>query len=73
MVSSTVPRAPDVEQVGALFRMSRSESGAWRVRELRRFPGLKPEGLAIPGDDQVFVVMDTGDRTPLFALLDLPP
>ena len=70
LASATVPHAPDSEQVGALFRLSRDSAGAWGATELRRFPGLKPEGLARVGDGRLYVVVDTGARNPHFGLLD---
>lgn len=56
---------------GALFRVDRPEAGALSPRLMRRFPDLKPEGIApslTPG--KLIVVFDRGAEMPSF--LELP-
>jgi multidrug resistance efflux pump len=56
---------------GSLYRVDRPEAGSLSPRLIRRFPGLKPEGLApslSPG--KLVVVFDAGAEAPSF--LELP-
>src|SRR5512142_1478538 len=70
LVAANAPKGGPADGGGAV----------WRVRPpappalLARFPGLKPEGLALsPGRDRVRVVFDRGqERRPLWTELPLP-
>jgi multidrug resistance efflux pump len=56
---------------GALWRVLRPEAGVVSPRLLRRFPGLKPEGISLAlSSRNMIVVFDTGAETPSF--LELP-
>lgn len=64
-VLSTVPDAPDPDQVGRLFRL-RPVPGGFEANPLFEYRGLKPEGLCVTEADSFTVVMDTGDSPALF-------
>ncbi|XXX75579.1 HlyD family efflux transporter periplasmic adaptor subunit [Sorangium sp. So ce134] len=59
---------------GALWRVDRPEAGALSPRLVRRFPGLKPEGLTpslAPG--ALMIVFDAGSAAPSFQELPWGP
>lgn len=52
---------------GALWRIDAPESGALTPILVKRFPGLKPEGITPSfSQDKLMVVFDTGGGAPLF-------
>lgn len=56
---------------GALWIVDRPDSGTLSPRLIRRFPGLKPEGVSVAlgaeaAAGKLMVVFDTGEATPLF-------
>lgn len=52
---------------GALWRVDQAQGGALTPRLIRRFPSVKPEGLAPSlGGDKLMIVFDAGGATPLF-------
>lgn len=59
---STVPEAPDAAQEGKLVLLEPT-AGGYAARVLQRWPGLKPEGLAIRGL-RATVVFDEGPGAP---------
>ena len=67
---STVPEAPDAQQMGKLVRLRQGAGGVWTAEVLRRYPGLKPEGLARLPDGRALLVFDAGEQTPLHTYVD---
>jgi multidrug efflux pump subunit AcrA (membrane-fusion protein) len=59
---STIPEAPDAAQEGKLVLLEPT-AGGYAARVLQRWPGLKPEGLAIRGL-RATVVFDEGPGAP---------
>ncbi|WP_437283947.1 HlyD family secretion protein [Sorangium sp. So ce406] len=56
---------------GALFRVPRPQAGVLSPLLVRRFPGLKPEGVSLSlSSGNLIVVFDTGAEVPSF--LELP-
>jgi multidrug resistance efflux pump len=52
---------------GALWRVDAPESGSLNPSLVKRFPGLKPEGISQSfAPDKLMVVFDTGGGAPLF-------
>lgn len=64
-VLSTVPDAPDPDQIGRLLRLLPVQGG-YVASALFEYRGLKPEGLCLTEGDSFTVVMDTGDAPALF-------
>lgn len=59
---STIPEAPDAGQEGKLVQLSQAAAG-FGAQILHRFPGQKPEGLAIRGG-RATIVFDEGPGAP---------
>jgi multidrug resistance efflux pump/ADP-ribose pyrophosphatase YjhB (NUDIX family) len=59
---STVPEAPEAEQEGKLVLLEPVDGG-YAARVLQRWPGMKPEGLAVRGL-RATVVFDEGPGAP---------
>jgi multidrug resistance efflux pump len=55
---------------GALFQ-GRQSGGELRIQQVRRFPGMKPEGLCLSPDGGIVVVFDQQQKTPLWSRLEL--
>lgn len=70
LIAANAPKGGPADGGGAVWWVRPPASPALLVR----FPGLKPEGLALsPGRDRVLVVFDRGqDRGPLWTELALP-
>ncbi|MGK3993041.1 HlyD family secretion protein [Sorangium sp. So ce1024] len=70
LVITSTPSTADGD-AGALFHVARPQAGVLSPRLVRRFPGLKPEGISLslsPG--KLMVVFDAGAEVPSF--LELP-
>jgi len=61
---STVPGAPDDEQVGGAHRITRGADGALVAKTLATWPGHKPEGISIDPAGRTRVVFDADSDTP---------
>lgn len=63
---TSTPSTADGE-AGALWRVESPESGTLNPILVKKFPGLKPEGIANSfSPDKLMVVFDTGGGAPLF-------
>lgn len=72
LIAANTPKGAPSDGGGAVWRL---DPGAARPRLVRRFPGLKPEGLSLaPGGKSVVVVFDRGqEQSPLWMeLADAP-
>ncbi len=59
---------------GALWRVDAPETGTLEPKLVKRFPGLKPEGITQSlSPDKLLVVFDTGGGTPLFEEIPWTP
>ena len=69
---STIPDAPDAEQEGGLHVLEPGADGALVARTIERFPGLKPEGVAVRGDRLTLVFDQGAERPGLWVERELP-
>lgn len=66
LVITSTPSTADGD-AGALWRVDAPESGALAPNLVKKFPGLKPEGVTPSlSPDKLMVVFDTGGGAPLF-------
>jgi len=66
LVLTSTPSTADGD-AGALWRVDRPDAGALTPVLIKKFPGLKPEGVTPSlSPDKLMVVFDTGGGAPLF-------
>jgi multidrug resistance efflux pump len=68
---STLPDAGEEDQMGGFHLIHRFPDGRLEARLLRRFPGIKPEGLCSTGPGKFTLVTDRDNETPSFCTLSI--